>query len=247
MPVTSTLSLGWSFHVANNSTGNLTVQSSGTNAIGTILPGTTMHITCVDTTVTTAAGWDYGITDFGAVTGAGSVVLSASPTFTGVPLAPTAAVSTNTTQIATTEFVLSQITATGGVTTLSGGTTGLKYYKTPTKSVTISFASPAVFTVAAIDLPANNTQIELFTTGTLPAGLSVNTAYYVVNSTGTTFNVSLTSGGSAINTTAVGTGMYTTLQEAEYSRTLEILRDTDSAYNSYHIFELEFPNPIYKE
>lgn len=53
--------------------------------------------------------------------------------------------------------------------------------------------------------------------------------------------------GTNTGTTAVGTGMYTTLQEAEYSRTLEILRDTDSAYNSYHIFELEFPNPIYKE
>jgi hypothetical protein len=38
-------------------------------------------------------------------TGTGSVVLSDSPTFTGVPIAPTAATTTNTTQIATTEFV----------------------------------------------------------------------------------------------------------------------------------------------
>jgi len=41
-------------------------------------------------------------------TGSGSAVFSASPTFTGVPLAPTAAVDTNTTQIATTAFVLGQ-------------------------------------------------------------------------------------------------------------------------------------------
>jgi hypothetical protein len=81
MPVTSTLSLGWSFYIANNSTGNLTVQSSGANAIGTILPGTTMHIICIDTTVTTAAGWDYGFTDFGTVTGTGNNVLSNNPTF----------------------------------------------------------------------------------------------------------------------------------------------------------------------
>lgn len=39
-------------------------------------------------------------------TGTGSVVGSASPTFTGVPLAPTAANGTNTTQIATTAFVI---------------------------------------------------------------------------------------------------------------------------------------------
>lgn len=95
------------------------------------------------------------------------------------------------------------------VTSWSGGTTGLKTYTTPTKSVTISFASPAVFTVSSGDLPANNTQIELFTTGILPTGLSVNTTYYVVNSSSTTFNVSLTSGGAAINTTATGSGTHT--------------------------------------
>jgi hypothetical protein len=40
-----------------------------------------------------------------AVTGTGSMVLSASPTFTGTPLATTASVSTDNTQIATTAFV----------------------------------------------------------------------------------------------------------------------------------------------
>ena len=45
----------------------------------------------------------------------------------------------------------------------------------------------------------------------------------------------------------VGMGMYLTQQEAEHNRTIETLKDTDGAYNSYHIFELEFPNPVYKE
>ena len=48
-------------------------------------------------------------------------------------------------------------------------------------------------------------------------------------------------------TNYIGTGMYMTLQEAEHMRTLETLKDTDGGYNSYHIFELEFPNPVYKE
>jgi hypothetical protein len=64
LPVTSTLSLGWSFHIANNSTGNLTLQSSGLNTIATILPNTTAHVTCILTSGTTAASWDYGFTDF---------------------------------------------------------------------------------------------------------------------------------------------------------------------------------------
>jgi len=45
----------------------------------------------------------------------------------------------------------------------------------------------------------------------------------------------------------VGTGIYPTLQEAEHNRTMETLKDTDAAYNTYHIFELEFPNPAYRE
>jgi hypothetical protein len=45
-------------------------------------------------------------------TGTGGVVLSTSPTFTGTPLAPTASLGTNTTQIATTQFVQSAISST---------------------------------------------------------------------------------------------------------------------------------------
>jgi len=44
-------------------------------------------------------------------TGTGSTVLSASPTLTGTPLAPTASPGTNTTQIATTAFVTAGIQA----------------------------------------------------------------------------------------------------------------------------------------
>jgi hypothetical protein len=65
-------------------------------------------------------------------TGTGNTVLSASPTLTGTPLAPTATLGTNTTQIATTAFVQTQIGAiSSGVTSVtasaplasSGGTT----------------------------------------------------------------------------------------------------------------------------
>ena len=49
------------------------------------------------------------------------------------------------------------------------------------------------------------------------------------------------------STNYIGTGMYTTLQEAEHNRTLELLKDTDASFNSYYVFELEFPNPAYRE
>jgi Ice-binding-like len=47
-----------------------------------------------------------GIVEEIPMTGTGNVVMSNSPTFTGIPLAPSAPLNTNTNQIATTAFVL---------------------------------------------------------------------------------------------------------------------------------------------
>jgi hypothetical protein len=80
MPVTSTLALGWSFEITNNSTGTLTIQSSGLNTIGTVTAGTTASIVCVAITGTTAASWDFDIDGFASETGTGSVVRATSPT-----------------------------------------------------------------------------------------------------------------------------------------------------------------------
>ena len=45
--------------------------------------------------------------------------------------------------------------------------------------------------------------------GALPTGLSVNTTYYIINSTSNTFQVSTSQGGSAVNITADGEGIMT--------------------------------------
>jgi len=71
-------------------------------------------------------------------------------------------------------------------------------------TVTITIASPAVIT-SSVNLP-NGSSIQLGTTGSLPSGLSTNTTYYVINVSGTTFNLSLTPGGAAINTTGSQSG-----------------------------------------
>lgn len=83
LPATSTLATGWSFHICNNSSGNLTLQTNTAAAMTTILPGTTVMATCVSVAGDTAAAWEYGFTDFSTATGTGDVVLSASPTLTG--------------------------------------------------------------------------------------------------------------------------------------------------------------------
>ena len=66
----------------------------------------------LDSANTFAAAITYGgVTLSNAVTGTGSMVLSASPTLTGTPIAPTAASGTNTTQLATTAFATTAIQA----------------------------------------------------------------------------------------------------------------------------------------
>lgn len=73
--------------------------------------------------------------------------------------------------------------------------------------------------------------------------------YYQLLRMSTKSGLNFTSVGSipAGSTNYIGVGFYTTLQEAEHNRTLELLKDTDASFNSYFVFELEFPNPAYKE
>lgn len=77
-----------------------------------------------------------------------------------------------------------------------------------TSTVTITIASPAVVTWASHGLP-NNAQVVFTTTGALPTGLTAGTTYYVINGTTNTFQVSTTSGGSAINTSGSQSGTQT--------------------------------------
>jgi len=64
LPVASTLTVGQRFEIHNNSTGDVTVQSSGLNTVVTVKGNTTAVITCILTSGTTAASWDADYTGF---------------------------------------------------------------------------------------------------------------------------------------------------------------------------------------
>lgn len=99
------------FSSQTGSAGNFAVSGNLSVAGTTALTGAT----------TLSAALTYGgVTLSNAVTGTGNMALSASPAFTGVPTAPTAAAGTNTTQIATTAFVLSNGVPTGAIIMWSG-------------------------------------------------------------------------------------------------------------------------------
>lgn len=73
--------------------------------------------------------------------------------------------------------------------------------------ITFDFTTNALNTAFNHGLSAND-RLQLFTyTGTLPAELDAATRYFVINPTATTFQLSLTSGGGAVNFTDDGTGV----------------------------------------
>lgn len=77
-------------------------------------------------------------------------------------------------------------------------------FRNPTFTVTI--ASPAVVTTSVT--LADGTAVMLQTDGALPTGLDIGVIYYVVNSTGTSFNLAATAGGTEIDTTGSQSGTH---------------------------------------
>ena len=81
LPVVTTLpKVGFQFTIINNSTGSLTVNSSGANLVQTVTAGAAIVLTCVLLTGTTAASW--GVTYIVAADTAGAISLPANLYYT---------------------------------------------------------------------------------------------------------------------------------------------------------------------
>jgi hypothetical protein len=85
-------------------------------------------------------------------------------------------------------------------------------YVDPSSTVTITIATPGVISWTAHGL--SNDQIVTFTTtDTLPTGISIGTAYYIVNKTTDTFQISTTKEGTATVTTGSQAGTHTCIAD----------------------------------
>jgi hypothetical protein len=106
-------------------TGSFAITMFNSTVLGnTTAAGTGLAVAAGTTVSMFTDGTNFSASSIptGATTGIGSVVFSASPTLTGTPLAPTASVSTDSTQIATTAFVRDIIPT--GIISLWSGSTG---------------------------------------------------------------------------------------------------------------------------
>jgi hypothetical protein len=127
------------------STGNTITVTNSTGPTVNVEVSATAAVTSVFTRTgaVVAASGDYTVAQ---VTGAAPL---ASPTFTGVPLSTTAAVGTNTTQIATTAFVQAQLANNAYATIVSPTLTGTPLAPTAAPGTNTTQIATTAFVVAS--------------------------------------------------------------------------------------------------
>jgi len=145
MPVASTMTTGTRYLIENNSTGIVTVQSSGANTIVAIPGGMSVKVTSILNSGTTAASWDYEYVGFNAITGTGSAVLSTTPTIT----TPVITQGTSTPSFTSNAY-----------TVVSGDAGQFLLASNSTTAGTINIPTDATYAFA------NGTQIHIQQTGT---------------------------------------------------------------------------------
>jgi hypothetical protein len=159
LPVAATLVNGFSFIITNLSTGVVTVQTSGSNAIQAMASNTSLNIACINTAGGTGtASWQW------VYAGAQSTLLpAAAGTLTGTTLAATVVTSSLT----TVGTIGTGVWSGTAVATTKGGT-----------GQTSVIVAPAASTYAGWDANKNlsaNATIDGFTTTATAAGTTTMT------------------------------------------------------------------------
>ena len=204
LPVATTMVAGQGFEVHNNSTGIVTVQTSGANSLVAVNGGQTVLVTCVNPSGGTGtASWDYDVTGASVSTGSGSLVYATSPTLvTPVLGTPTSGNLSNCTSIPVNQ-------ATGTLATTNGGT-GLTSF---TSGGAVYATSTSALTTGTLPVTAGGTGVATFTSNGIVYGNSTSALQVTAAGTWDSTNsvgqlLSVNSGGTPTWTNTVDGGGY---------------------------------------
>jgi hypothetical protein len=224
LPVTTTLVQGWEVLIHNNSTGNLTVNSSGGNLVITITPNSSASIICILASGTTAASWDAGLTNLNAASATQNGYLSSTDwtTFNNKGNGTVTSV-TGTSPVASSGGATPAISlsaAYGDTLNPYGSKTAAQVLAAPAAAagvpsfralvagdlptVTVAKGGTGLTTIAAGSIPVSNTA-DTYTTVTPAAGQSIrrnagNTAWEAYTPAATPLGVTV--GGTGLTSIA---------------------------------------------
>jgi hypothetical protein len=235
------------YTLKNNGTASVVEIGAASSGVTTFSAGTTGLTPATATSGAVTLGGTLTVANGGTgvttSTGSGSTVLSASPTFTGTPSAPTAAANTNTTQLATTAFVLGQASSTtpvvNGTAAVGTGTTFARAdHVHPTDTSRAPLASPTFTGTVTIPAGASISGFAPLASPALTGTPSAPTAAASTNTTQlatTAYVVGQASSTTpaAIGTAAIGTG--TTFARADHVHALPNTAVTAGSYTNANI------------
>lgn len=235
MPVTSTLALNQKFYFNNLSTGAVTVNSSGGNAVIILAGGTSAVVKCILTSGTSAASWSVAyagmlITSGKLLTGTNTITLSGTDgtVWTGpstsfsvarIDAAQTFTGTQTFGALVGTTFNGNTFTTGTGVLTIAASKTAtfsntLTFTGTDSSSVAFGTGGTVLYNGGALGTPGsgnggNLTNLPL----TSVTGAGANVLTFLATPSGANFNSMIASGGIPVNCsgTCSKTAAYTTV------------------------------------
>ena len=231
LSIGTTTGLYWISQSVKNTVYNITPQTTSGDSIATSSQTVTINIssslftvaatpirgTPVTFTVSTGGtqptGISLGVVYYVIYVSATTFQIASAPSGTAITLSGTQS---------GTQTVSIPIASTNTGTNANGSTT-VTIYDTGTGVQSVSFANSIVTIGTAASgaagiAPVAGNQV-IFTGSSLPVALSPNTAYYVINPTVTTYQISATSGGSAISFAAGSGTQYSSTPTLQFIQT----------------------------